>query len=204
MDRRVLVDRAVDRRALVARARRRAFVPLVAATAVLIYAWATVDPLNCAPSAHGGEYCRLLGYKREFVLTLSAGVVAAAAVALAVAVPASWTGRLPDVGFPGRCPRSLPPIVAVTAAYAPWLFWGELVASQWLWLLLAVPFAPFLGLFAVLDVLFSNGPTPGLSGVLLVILLAAVVQAAGYYALARGVDRAAGHVRNVVTSHRNS
>lgn len=197
----------MDRRALVARARRRAFVPLVAATAVLIYAWLLVDPTNCPPGSYGGDYCLRFGHQRELVVTLATVPVAAAVLALAVAVPASWTGRLPDVEFLQRCPRSLPLVVAVTGAYAPWLFWGELVASPWPWLLPAVPFAPFLGVAAVLFVLLQDAPSAGLQMwllLLLSVLLLAVSQAAGYYALATGVDRVAGHVRNVVTSHRNS
>lgn len=197
----------MDRPALVARARRRAFVPLVAATAVLIYAWLSVDAYNCTPGSRGGDYCLLFGYQRELVVTLATVPAAAVALGLAVAVPAAWSSRLPDVGFLGRCPRSLPLIVAVTAAYAPWLFRGELVASPWPWLLLAVPFAPFLGVAALLFVLLQDAPSTGPQMwllLLLSVLLLALSQAAGYYALARGVDRVAGHVRNVVTSHRNS
>lgn len=194
----------MDRRALLARARRRAFVPLVAATAVLVFAWGSVDPTNCAPGSHGGDYCRTFGYQRELVLSAAAVPVAAAALALVVVAPASWTSRLPDIEFLQPCPRSLPLVVAVSAAYAPWLFLGALVASPWPWFLLAVPFAPFLGVFAALVAVLPDGLEPGLPVMLLVLLLLTVPQTVWYYAMGRGVDRAAGHVRNVVTSQRNS
>lgn len=196
----------MDRHALLARARRRAFVPLVAATAVLLYAWASVDLRNCPPGSLT-DSCLLFGHLEEVVFTLAAVPVAAVALGLAVAVPAVWTRRLPDVVFFQRCPGSLLPVVAVTAAYAPWLFRGELVASQRAWLLLALPFAPALVVTAVLFVALQDGPTSGpLVWLLLVaiLLLLAVAQSAGYYALAKGVDRVAGHLRNRVTSHRNS
>lgn len=196
----------MDRRALLARARRRAFVPLVVATAVLLYAWSSVDVRNCPPGTRT-DSCLLFGHLEAVVVTLAAVPVAAVALGLAVAVPAAWTRRLPDVAFFQRCPRSLLPVVAVTAAYAPWLFRGELVASQWAWLLLAVPFAPALVVTAVLVVALQDGPTSGpLMWLLLVsiLLLLSVAQSAGYYALARGIDRVSGHLRNRVTSHRNS
>lgn len=196
----------MDRRVLVDRARRRAFVPLVAATAVLLYAWSSVDLRNCPPGTRS-DSCLLFGYQQELVITLGAVPVAAAALALAVAVPPAWTRRLPDVAFLRRYPRSLPLVVAGTAAYAPWLFRGELVASPWTWLALAVPFAPALVVTAVLIVILTHGPTSGPQMWLVlvfVVLLLSVVQAAGYYAMARGLDRVGGHLRNRVTSHRNS
>lgn len=193
----------MDRRALLARARRRAFFPLVAATAVLIYAWIGVDPTNCPPGSPD-RYCLVFGHPRPLIWTLGAVPVAAAALALAVAVPASWTRRLPDAEFLQRYPRSLPLVVGVSAAYAPWLFWGELVASQWLWLALAVPFAPYLGGFVLFEAGLSDSLSRGLPAALLVLFVLAVLQAAGYYGLARGIDRAAGYVRNFLTSQTNS
>jgi hypothetical protein len=181
-----------DRRHLPGVALVGAALPLLAAGLM------TANP-NCVPG--GGTYsgCYAWGYPRVQVWTALAVPAGLLAAGLGALVPERWMCRATGgpVGAllfaPNRATlAALGPVVVGAALLAPPLFYGTLTADATLWLVLAVPYLPFLattaGLFGAVGALPSTPLNTALTVV--VALLTAFAQAAWFAALAAAVARA--------------
>lgn len=207
---------AGDRRArLAARATRRlAAFGVLGAVVALERAWLqTLGAVNCSLRRVNGEYCLLFGVPEALAYAALALPAAAVGVVAGLLVPPSWTARA-RATRPGRLAfapsngtlLALPAVLAVVGGGGLLLFFGHLTARVELWLLLAVPVAPFLlgtGAAAGLDeVVGGAGADPAtLLAVALAVLVGVVAtaaQALWLQALAAGLARAAGTVGRTV------
>jgi hypothetical protein len=186
--------------------RRVVFFGLVVGVLVLEFAWfRTLGLVNCSLRQIGGDYCLLFGFVSPVTYTLLAVPTAVLGAALALLLPDAWTdwfgaSRVGGyvLGPPTRTLVALVPVLLYACVAGLLLFYGHLTSRLSVWLLLAVPFVPFLlGLgfvFGVVQPLLTPPPSGvamvlAVLGVVLFALLVSVVQVLWFYGLAAAFGR---------------